>query len=104
MSAITHVPVPVNEPNLTYLPGSPERAELKSRLASMASERVDIPLIIGGCEIRTSRIDRAVMPHDHGHVLADSHKAEPQHVEQAIAAAAQAHRVWSEWSLEERAP
>ena len=103
MSGITHVPVPVNEPNLTYLPGSPERAELKSRLASMASERVDIPLIIGGCEIRTGRIDRAVMPHDRGHVLADWHKAEPQHVEQAIAAAAQAHRVWSEWSLEERA-
>jgi 1-pyrroline-5-carboxylate dehydrogenase len=99
----TRIPVPVNEPNLAYLPGSPERAELKARLASMASERIDIPLIIGGCEIRTGRLGRAVMPHDHRHVLADWHKAEPQHVEQAIAAAAVAHREWSSWSLEARA-
>jgi 1-pyrroline-5-carboxylate dehydrogenase len=69
----------------------------------MASERIDIPLIIGGCEVRTSRVDRAVMPHDHGHVLADWHKAEPQHVEQAIVACARAHRSWSAWTLEERA-
>ena len=46
---------PVNEPNLSYLPGSPEREELKARLTAMASEKVDIPLIIGGCEIRTGR-------------------------------------------------
>ncbi|OFW03099.1 MAG: 1-pyrroline-5-carboxylate dehydrogenase [Acidobacteria bacterium RIFCSPLOWO2_02_FULL_68_18] len=97
------VPVPVNEPNLTYLPGSTERAELKTRLASMASERADIPLIIGGCEIRTGQVAQAVMPHDHRHVLADWHKTEPRHVEQAIAAAADAHREWSAWSLEDRA-
>ena len=97
------VPQPVNEPNLTYLPGSPERAELKARLASMVSERIDIPLVIGGCEVRTSRVERAVMPHDHRHVLADWHKAEPQHVEQAIVACARAHRAWSAWTLEERA-
>ena len=83
-------PDPVNEPNLTYLPGSPEREALKARLASMASERIDIPIIIGGCEIRTGSWKHAVMPHDHGHVLADWHRAEPQHVEQAIAAAAKA--------------
>jgi len=93
----------VNEPNLTYLPGSTERAELKTRLASMASERADIPLIIGGCEIRTGQVAQAVMPHDHRHVLADWHKTEPRHVEQAIAAAADAHREWSAWSLEDRA-
>ncbi|MGH9257106.1 MAG: L-glutamate gamma-semialdehyde dehydrogenase [Vicinamibacterales bacterium] len=103
MSGIPRIPAPTNEPNLTYLPGSPERVELKSRLASMASERIDIPLIIGGCEVRTGRTARAVMPHNHGHVLADWHKAEPQHVEQAIAAAAEAHREWAQWPLEERA-
>ena len=69
----------------------------------MASERVEIPLIIGGCEIRTGRIEQAVMPHDHRHVLADWHKAEPQHVEQAISAAASAHREWSAWPFEDRA-
>src|SRR5688572_4627704 len=53
---IPRVPPPVNEPNLTYLPGSPERATLKARLAAMASEKIDIPLIVGGCEIRTGRM------------------------------------------------
>jgi len=97
------IPPPVNEPNLSYLPGSLERADLKSRLSSMASERVDIPLVIGGCDIRTSPTEHAVMPHDHRHVLAEWHKAGPQHVEQAIAAAADAHREWAGWTLEERA-
>ncbi len=97
------IPAPVNEPNFTYLPGSPERAALKARLASMAAERIDIPLIIGGCEIRTGQVEQAVMPHDHRHVLADWHKAAPQHVEQAMAAAAKAHREWSSWPLEDRA-
>ena len=94
---------PDNEPNLTYLPGSPERAELKARLSAMASERVDIPLIVGGRDIRTGRLAQAVMPHDHGHVLADWHQAEPRHVEQAIAAAASARREWAASPLEARA-
>ena len=93
----------VNDPNLTYLPGSPERAELKARLSSMASERIDIPLVVGGRDIRTGRLAQAVMPHDHHHVLADWHQAEPQHVEQAIAAAASARREWAASSLDERA-
>jgi 1-pyrroline-5-carboxylate dehydrogenase len=100
---VARIPAPVNEPNLAYLPGSPERAALKARLSSMAAERVDIPLIIGGCEIRTGRVAHAVMPHDHRHVLADWHKAEPRHVEQAVAAAAGARREWSSWPLEDRA-
>jgi 1-pyrroline-5-carboxylate dehydrogenase len=103
MTGTVRIPSPINEPNLTYLPGSPERAELKSRLATMASERIDIPLIIGGCEIRSGRVEHTVMPHDHRHVLADWHKAEPPHVEQAVAAAARAHREWSQWSFEDRA-
>jgi 1-pyrroline-5-carboxylate dehydrogenase len=97
------VPTPVNEPNLTYLPGSLERDALKARLASMASEKADIPIIIGGCEIRTGQLDHAVMPHDYRHVLADWHRAEPKHVEQAIAAAAKARGDWAAASLEERA-
>jgi 1-pyrroline-5-carboxylate dehydrogenase len=99
---IPRVPAPVNEPNLTYLPGSPERAALKTRLAAMASEKIDIPLIVGGCEIRTGRVQQAVMPHEHRHVLADWHQAEPQHVEQAIAAAAKARGEWAAASLAER--
>jgi 1-pyrroline-5-carboxylate dehydrogenase len=102
-SGIPRIPPPVNEPNLTYLPGSPERAEIKTRLAAMAAERLDIPLIIGGADVRTGKLETAVMPHDHRHVLADWHKAEPRHMEKAIAAAAKAHREWSSWTLEQRA-
>ena len=72
------VPPPVNEPIRTYAPGSPERAELKARLTAMAGEKIDIPLIIGGREIRTGTTARSVMPHDHRHVLADYHKASPR--------------------------
>jgi 1-pyrroline-5-carboxylate dehydrogenase len=97
------VPPPTNEPIKAYAPGSPERAELKARLKSMSKERVDIPLIIGGREIRTGDTATAVMPHDHRHVLADWHKASTQHVEEAIAAAASARNEWSNWSWEDRA-
>ena len=103
VAAIVRVPPPANEPNLAYLPGSPERAELKARLKSMAAERIDIPIVIGGREIRTGRTQQAVMPHDHRHVLADWHAADPEHVHQAIAAATSAAREWAAWRWEDRA-
>ena len=102
-AGLRRVPEPVNDPNRSYLPGSPERAELKARLKAMAGETIEIPLIIGGREIRTGRKERSVMPHDHRHVLAEYHLAEPQHVEQAIAAAAEARREWASWPWEDRA-
>jgi 1-pyrroline-5-carboxylate dehydrogenase len=102
-AGVRRVPSPVNEPNRSYAPGSPERADLKARLKTMAAEKVDIPLVIGGREIRTGRTARTVMPHDHKHVLADYHLAGPEHVEQAIAAAAEARREWGSWPWEERA-
>jgi 1-pyrroline-5-carboxylate dehydrogenase len=102
-AGIRRVPPPINDPNRTYAPGSPERAELKARLKSMASEKIEIPLIIGGREIRSGRIEKSVMPHDHQHVLAEYHKANPEHIQQAIAAAAEARREWSSWPWEDRA-
>src|SRR3954469_18610801 len=97
------VPQPINDVNRTYAPGSPERAELKARLKSMAAEKIEIPIIIGGKEIRTGRLEKSVMPHDHGHVLAEYHLAGPEHIQQAIAAAAAARREWASWPWEERA-
>ena len=97
------VPPPVNEPVKTYAPGSPEKAALKARLRQMAGERIEIPLVIGGREIRTGEKGTAVMPHDHGHVLADWHKAGREHVEQAVRAANEAHHEWANWSWEDRA-
>lgn len=100
---VRRIPSPTNEPNLSYAPGSPERAELKSRLAEMAGERIDIPVVIGGEEIRTGVTDKAVMPHRHAHVLADWHKADAAHVRQAVDAALEARREWASWSWEDRA-
>ncbi len=97
------VPVPVNEPNLTYLPGSSERGLLKERLISMQRERVEIPVIVDGREIRTGKLAKTVMPHSHAHVLAESHMAGSDHVADAVAAAIRARREWASWSLAERA-
>jgi 1-pyrroline-5-carboxylate dehydrogenase len=97
------VPPPVNEPIRQYAPGSPERAAIKARLSAMAGERIEIPLVIGGKAVTTGDIAASVMPHDHAHVLADYHRATRAHVEQAVAAAAAAHREWSGWSFDDRA-
>jgi len=101
--ASSRIPQPVNDSNKTYLPGSPERAELKATLSRMSSERVDIPLVIGGCEIRTGRTNQVVMPHNHRHGLGEWHAGDAAHVQQAIDAAMKASHEWASWSLENRA-
>jgi 1-pyrroline-5-carboxylate dehydrogenase len=97
------VPRPENDPNLSYAPGTPARAELKARLKTMAAETVDIPIIIGGNEIRTGVTEKVVMPHKHGHVLGNFHKATPEHIRQAAEAAVKARAEWSSWSFDDRA-
>ncbi len=100
---IVQVPSPVNEAVRDYAPCSPERASIKKRLAEMLGERVDIPLIIGGREVRTGNTVRAVCPHDHGHVLADFHQAGSREIERAIASSQEAWGEWSEMAWEDRA-
>jgi len=96
-------PVPVNEPVRTYAPGSPERAAIADRLDSMAREIIDIPLVIGGKEVRTHETEPVVMPFKHRHVLARCHIADSRHVAQAITAALRARREWAAWPWEDRA-
>ncbi len=103
MNGNVKVPEPRNEPVLSYAPGTPERAELKAKLEEMASEVIEIPLIIGGEEIRTGDTLDVVMPHDHGHVLAKAHKAGPAEVKKAIEASMEAHEEWSHTPWEDRA-
>ena len=103
VNAHRRVPTPINEPIRSYAPGSPERDELKARLKSMAAERIEIPLVIGGKEIRTGKKQQSVMPFDHRHVLADWHQAEPKHIQMAIRASLDARKEWSTWPFEDRA-
>ncbi len=101
-NAVISVPKPTNEPILNYAPGSLEKVELKKALAEMASKQLDIPLIIGGKEVRTGNLGKVVMPHDHQHVLATYHKAGPKEVQQAIDAAVAAQPMWQSFRWEER--
>ncbi|HEX9580271.1 MAG TPA: L-glutamate gamma-semialdehyde dehydrogenase [Gemmatimonadales bacterium] len=103
MSESVQVPIPINEPVRSHAPGTSERRVLKSALADLAGQRLDIPVIIGGKEIQTGNTSQATMPHRHGHVLATWHKGGPSEMSQAIAAAMAAHREWSEWPWEDRA-
>src|SRR5262245_18274607 len=99
----TQVPPPINEPVRPYAPQSPERASIKAKLAAMAGETIDMPVIIGGKDCRTGQTAPSVMPHEHRHVLGHYHKATPSLVDEAIAAAREAHREWSGWSFDQRA-
>jgi 1-pyrroline-5-carboxylate dehydrogenase len=100
---IFRVPEPYNEPVRSYAPGTPEREELRVRLTEMEKEQLDIPLIIGGEEIRTGDTFDAVEPHNRSHVLASVHKGGAKEVERAINAAANAWNDWSRTPWEERA-
>ncbi|MFP5284126.1 MAG: aldehyde dehydrogenase family protein, partial [Thermoanaerobaculia bacterium] len=102
-NAIFHLAAPANEPVRSYAPGSPEKKSLKKRLDEMLSEEIEIPILLGGREVRTGDLARAVCPHDHKHVLATYHQAGAAEVEAAAQAAKEAWREWSEVSWEERA-
>lgn len=102
MSSIARAPEPRNETVLEYAPGSEERRFLKTVLEEMSGTRIEIPVVIGGREIWTGRTAESVMPHDHGHVLATWHRAGPEEALQAVEAAREAWRDWSEWPWEER--
>ena len=95
--------VPQNEPVLDYAPGSPERAQLEAELARQAATEIEIPLVIGGEEVRTGRTRTLVMPCEHGHVLARCHLAGEAEVRRAAEAALTAHEAWSTLSWIERA-
>ena len=88
-------PAPRNEPVLGYLPGSPERAELRGRLATLGASRIDLPCVIGGVEVHTGDLAPVVVPHRHAQVLADAHCAGLPELDRAVEASA---RAWPEWS------
>jgi 1-pyrroline-5-carboxylate dehydrogenase len=100
---IFRVPEPYNEPVRSYAPGAPEREELRVRLAELEAQQLELPLLIGGEEVRTGDTFEAVEPHNRSHVLATVHKGGAKEVERAIAASADAWKDWSRTPWEERA-
>ncbi len=102
-NAVIQTPAPVNEPVLNYAPGSPEKIALKAALEEMSATQVDIPIVIGGKEIRTGNLGKVVMPHNHQHVLGTYHKAGPEQVQLAIDTAVAAQAEWETFRWEERA-
>ena len=102
-NAIFRFAKPNNEPVKAYAPGSVEKTSLKQMLSQLATEQWDIPLLIGGKEIRTGNTGKVVMPHNHKHVLATYHKAGEKEVQMAVDAAVKAQREWSELPWVERA-
>jgi 1-pyrroline-5-carboxylate dehydrogenase len=102
-NGIFRVPEPKNEPILDYAPGSPERDELKKTLNEMLSKQIEIPMIIGGKEVKSGDIGEIRCPHDHGHVLATYHKGNEKYVQMAVEAALEAKKEWEEMSWEDRA-
>jgi 1-pyrroline-5-carboxylate dehydrogenase len=92
----------VNEPIKDYLPGSPEKASLKDKLKELKSKTFDIPIIIGGKEIRTGNTENCVIPHNHQHVLATYHKAGEKEIDMAINSALNSWKSWSITPLKDR--
>ena len=99
---MTQITKAVNEPILSFAAGSPERASLQAKYDEMATQTIEIPLIIDGKEIKTGDMGNCVMPHNHQHVLATYHKAGETEVIQAIDASMKSWKTWSKTSLEER--
>jgi 1-pyrroline-5-carboxylate dehydrogenase len=102
-NAIYRVPEPVNEPILDYAPGSPERAEIKKMLAQLKNEKWDIPMVIGGKEIRTGKTEDIRPPHELNHLLGHYHIGNAGHVHDAIDAAMKAKKDWEFMPWEDRA-
>ena len=100
---IYKVPVAVNEPIKNYAPGSSERKELQAMLKELRSKEMDIPMYIGGKEVRSNNKSRLAPPHDHQHTLGYFYKSDRSHIEQAIDAALAAREKWSALSWEMRA-
>jgi 1-pyrroline-5-carboxylate dehydrogenase len=103
MPGFFHVPAPKNEPVLNYAPNSPERAQLQKALAEARAQQLDVPMFIGGEEVRTGNTKRMAPPHDHQHTLGHYHAGDKSHVEQAINAAMAAKELWANLSWENRA-
>jgi len=103
MNGIIKIPRPTNEPVYSYAPGTPEKEALKKQLEKMLGEKIEIPLIIGGKEVKTGNFADCRCPHNHKHLLGRYHKAGPKELDLAVKEAKKAWKDWSEMSWTSRA-
>jgi 1-pyrroline-5-carboxylate dehydrogenase len=103
MSTTANIPIPHNEPVLSYLPGSTERAALKGMLGRVGAETIEIPAVVGGQEFRTGRTEPVTSPHCHQRVLARVHQADRALIAKSVEAALEARHEWASWRFEDRA-
>jgi 1-pyrroline-5-carboxylate dehydrogenase len=103
MNAMVKVPRPSNEPVISYAPGTSQKASLKAQIKKMLGEEMEIPLIIGGKEVKTGNLADCRCPHNHAHILAQYHKAGPGEIEMAVGEAKKAWKDWSEMDWISRA-
>jgi len=101
-NAVYKIEKPVNEPVLSYAPGAVEREELKKRLKEIRNSKIEIPLIIGGKDIKTGNTSECRMPHEHGSVLAIYHKAGKREIENAIDTALKTREEWAGMDWQDR--
>jgi 1-pyrroline-5-carboxylate dehydrogenase len=102
-NGIFHVPRPANEPVKSYAPKSPERASLERELARQVNNPIEVPMVIGGKEVRTGDMADIRCPHDHSCLLGRYHKASREHAEMAVQAANQARAEWAKMPWDARA-
>lgn len=102
-TGIFKLPEITNEPIKSYAPGSPEKKELKLKLAELKKGSLDLPMIIGGKEVRTDNLHDIRPPHNHQHLLGHYHQGDKTHVQMAIDAALKAKPAWENMSWESRA-
>jgi 1-pyrroline-5-carboxylate dehydrogenase len=103
MTPFPNIPIPRNEPVLSYAPGSAERSSLKAAIGAVGAERPEIPAVVGGREVRSGHTRDVVSPHCHGRVLAKLHLADKPTIAAAISSAVEAQREWGRWPFEARA-
>ena len=98
-----HIPTAINEPVKSYAPGSPERALVLAQYKEYFNGNTDIPMYIGSEEVRTGNTRNMTPPHDHQHVVGHYHLSQKSHVKNAIKAALEARKKWSQIPWEQRA-
>ena len=102
-NTVSNIPMPGNEPVLSYAPGTPERALLDEALQEVTAQQVEIPVVIGGRRVSTAKTGTCIEPHNHASVLATYHKAGPAEVAMAVQASQDAKADWEALPAKARA-